>query len=83
VHIWGTKGAPPPPTTKLAVFYRGGFESQLLFNAAGYAVEHKFALWKQQLEFGLKKNGVLDQLDMCEFQLYVARGPDPFRACDA
>jgi len=73
VRVWGARGGPPPPTTKLAVFYRGGFESQMLFNFAGYAVEHKFELWKQQTQLALKKNGAYDQLDILEFQLYVGQ----------
>jgi hypothetical protein len=66
--VTGVTGAPPPPTTKLAVFYRGGFEAQLLFNAAGYATDHKFALFKKQFEWNLKRVGVYDQFDTLEFQ---------------
>ncbi|KAK8012089.1 hypothetical protein PG989_000349 [Apiospora arundinis] len=28
VHVSGAKGHPPPPTTKLAVFYRGGYQGE-------------------------------------------------------
>ncbi|KAG9519137.1 DUF1446-domain-containing protein, partial [Aureobasidium melanogenum] len=68
VRVTGVTGAPPPPTTKLAVFYRGGFEAQLLFNAAGYATDHKFALFKKQFEWNLKRVGVYDLFDTLEFQ---------------
>lgn len=71
VRLWGIKGGPPPPTTKLAIFYQGGYESQMLFNAAGYAVDHKFRLWKQQLLYIFQKNNLLDKFDVLEFQRYA------------
>jgi len=64
-------GGPPPPTTKLAILYKGGYESQMLFNAAGYGIDHKFALWKTQLTAGLDKLGITQKLDKLEFQRYV------------
>lgn len=44
VHLSGIRGAPPPSTTKLAIFYRGGFQSEILVNATGYATAQKFEL---------------------------------------
>lgn len=69
VRLSGVKGHPPPPTTKLAVFYRGGFESQILANATGYATEKKYELWEKQMRYGLKQYGVLDQFDVLDFQM--------------
>ncbi|KIX06700.1 uncharacterized protein Z518_04676 [Rhinocladiella mackenziei CBS 650.93] len=77
VRLWGIKGGPPPPTTKLAIFYQGGFESQLLFNAAGYATGHKFQLWKKQMLHALEKNKVRDQFDALEFQHIGVPESDP------
>ena len=71
VRLSGVKGHPPPPTTKLAICYRGGYQSQLLINATGYATEKKFQLHEMQIRHFLSKAGLLDQLDVLEFQVYV------------
>ncbi|EPS37536.1 hypothetical protein H072_8753 [Dactylellina haptotyla CBS 200.50] len=68
VKVWGIVGAPPPPTTKLAIFYRGGYQSELLLNATGYATKEKWDLYEETIKFGLKKRGVLDKFDILEFQ---------------
>ncbi|GAM88119.1 hypothetical protein ANO11243_061500 [Dothideomycetidae sp. 11243] len=68
VRVSGVRGAPPPPTTKLAITYQGGYESQVLANAAGYGVANKFALFKKQLEFFMKRNEVYDKMDVFEVQ---------------
>jgi hypothetical protein len=44
VRVSGVKGHPPPSTTKLAVFYKGGWQCELLVNATGYATKKKFEL---------------------------------------
>ncbi|KAM0254564.1 hypothetical protein ACHAQJ_006672 [Trichoderma viride] len=49
VHISGVKGYPPPPTTKLAIFYKGGYQCEHLINANGYAIDHKRDV--QELQF--------------------------------
>jgi hypothetical protein len=54
VKLSGVKGHPPPPTTKLAISYRGGFGSQLLLNATGYATAEKWQLYEKQIRNGLK-----------------------------
>lgn len=68
VRCSGIKGGPPPPTTKLAVFYKGGYESQLLFNATGYATAEKYKLVEAQLRNQLKMNGMADQFQLLDFQ---------------
>lgn len=68
VRVWGIKGAPPPPTTKLAVFYRAGYQSEIVVNATGYGTAEKFDLYERMLKFGLKRLGVLDKFDILEFQ---------------
>lgn len=68
VRVWGIKGAPPPPTTKLAVFYLAGYQSEIVVNAAGYATAEKFDLYERMLKFGLKRLGILDKFDVLEFQ---------------
>lgn len=64
----GVKGAPPPPTTKLAAIYKAGFQSQLLINLGGYAVVEKQDFYEKQIRYGLQKKGLLDKFDELEFQ---------------
>lgn len=68
VRVSGVKGAPPPSTTKLAVFYKGGYQCELLVNATGYATAKKFALQEAQLRHKLKEWGVLHKFDILDFQ---------------
>lgn len=75
VRVSGVKGAPPPSTTKLAVFYKGGYQCELLVNATGYATAKKFELQEAQLRSKLKELGVLDKFDILDFQ-HVGR-PEP------
>jgi hypothetical protein len=71
VHVSGIRGAPPPPTTKVTIFYRGGFQSQTLVNAAGYGTSQKWALMEAQIRRKLQKSGVDKELSILEFQRYV------------
>ena len=75
VRVSGVKGAPPPPTTKLAVFYKAGYQCELLLNATGYATAKKFKLQEAQLRHKLKEWGVLHKFDILDFQ-WVGR-PEP------
>lgn len=70
VSVTGTKGLPPPPTTKLAVFYRAGWQCEYTLTACGYATAEKFALHEKQIRFRLKEVGQLDQFQVLEFQVY-------------
>ncbi|KAK6501597.1 hypothetical protein TWF481_009432 [Arthrobotrys musiformis] len=64
VHVSGVKGFPPPATTKLAVFYRAGYQCEFLLNATGYATDHKWDYQEAQLRSKLDEWGVkLDELD--------------------
>lgn len=68
VRVSNTRGAPPPSTTKLAVFYRGGFQCEVLFNATGYATEKKFKLLEAQVRSKLKDWGLTEKFDILDFQ---------------
>jgi len=68
---------PPPPTTKLAIFYNGGYESQLLINATGYATKAKYALVQKQLKFALQQKGLLDKFQLLDFQELGTPAPNP------
>lgn len=73
----GVRGQPPPPTTKLAIFFRGGFQSQILLNATGYATGEKWLLYEAQIRYGLRIYGVEDRFDVLEFQVVGVNAIDP------
>ena len=77
VRVSGVKGAPPPSTTKLAIFYKGGYQCELLINATGYATAKKFELQEAQLRLKLKDWGVLDKFDILDFQWIGRPEPNP------
>lgn len=67
MHVYGIRGSPPPPTTKLAVFYHGGYEAQILLNATGYATAKKWDLLEKQIRHFLPEK-VKNELETLEFQ---------------
>jgi hypothetical protein len=77
VRLSNVKGSPPPPTTKLAIFYAGGYEVQVLLNATGYATAEKWALMERQYRFGLKQRGTLDKFQLLDFQVLGTAARDP------
>ncbi|KIW09938.1 hypothetical protein PV08_11714 [Exophiala spinifera] len=77
VRLSNVRGSPPPPTTKLAIFYHGGFESQLLFNATGYATAKKWELMEMQFRYFLQKKGIWDKLQLFDFQVLGTPASNP------
>ncbi|KAL1880860.1 hypothetical protein Plec18167_003395 [Paecilomyces lecythidis] len=77
VHVTGTKGYPPPPTTKLAVFYRGGYQCEILLNAIGYATEKKWDLQEAQVRSKLGEWGLTSSFDTLDFQRVGVPKEDP------
>jgi hypothetical protein len=77
VRVSGIKGGPPPPTTKLAIFYQAGYQSEITANATGYATAEKYDFLERMIKFGLKRKGVLDKLDVLEFQHIGVPEPNP------
>ncbi len=77
VKLSGIKGRPPPPTTKLAIFFKGGFESQNLANFAGYSNNRKHHLYEIQIRRHLKEMGLADAFDILEFQNIGNARTDP------
>ncbi|KAH7077479.1 hypothetical protein BKA63DRAFT_466622 [Paraphoma chrysanthemicola] len=69
VRLSNVKGHPPPPTTKLAIFYRGGYEAQILLNAAGYATKEKYKLWELQIRHALEQKGLSNKFQLLDFQV--------------
>ncbi|CAI7662599.1 unnamed protein product [Penicillium glandicola] len=76
VRVHGIRGYAPPPTTKLAVFYPGGFEAQILLNATGYGSDEKWDLIEKQLRHFIPKEAI-DQIDTLEFQRIGVPAPNP------
>nr|UYO77204.1 duf1446 domain-containing protein [Trichoderma crystalligenum] len=77
VHVFGVKGCPPPPTTKLAIFYKGGYQCEFLVNACGDATNHKWDMQELQLKDTLQEWGILDKLDVLDFQRIGTAMKDP------
>ncbi|KAF2681150.1 DUF1446-domain-containing protein [Lentithecium fluviatile CBS 122367] len=77
VRVWGIKGAPPPPTTKLAIFYLAGYQSEIVINATGYATAEKFELYERMMKSGLQRLSILDKFDVLEFQRIGIPEPNP------
>lgn len=77
VRLSNVRGNPPPPTTKLAVFYHGGYEAQLLTNATGYGTGEKWKLFELQLRYSLKQKGLLDKYQLLDFQILGTAAPNP------
>lgn len=79
VYFKGIKGYPPPPTTKLAIFWIGGYQSELTFNATGTpkSVRAKFHLFERQIKKGIEDLGLNGKFDVLEFQEYAAPETNP------
>ncbi|EMD91411.1 hypothetical protein COCC4DRAFT_188618 [Bipolaris maydis ATCC 48331] len=68
VHVSGVKGYPPPPTTKLAVFYRGGYQCEMVMNATGYATDWKYDYQEAQIRSKLEEWDLTKHFDILDFQ---------------
>lgn len=77
VLVSGIRGSPPPPTTKLAVFYRGGYQAEILINGTGYAISKKWDLQEAQLRSKLEEWGELKNLDVLDFQRVGVTASNP------
>jgi len=77
VRLSNIKGYAPPPTTKLAIFYHGGYEAQLLTNATGYATAEKWKLFEAQMRHVLEQKGLADKFQILDFQVLGTPAPDP------
>jgi hypothetical protein len=80
VRVTGIRGRPPPPTTKVALFYKGGYMSEVLVNANGYAAAEKCDLFEAQLRNRLSEE-VLMGLDVLEFQRVGVPASNPRNQC--
>ncbi|OQD82605.1 hypothetical protein PENANT_c020G08387 [Penicillium antarcticum] len=76
VNVRGIRGHAPPSTTKLAVFYQGGYEAQVLLNATGYSTDAKWSLVERQIRHFIDQNA-LNSIDTLEFQRIGVPASDP------
>ncbi|CAI7586626.1 unnamed protein product [Penicillium pancosmium] len=76
VLISGIRGSPPPPTTKCAIFYQGGYEAQLLLNATGYGTPKKWDLLEKQLRHFIPAD-IMNDLETLEFQRVGVTAQNP------
>jgi hypothetical protein len=69
VQVSNVAGFAPPSTTKLAVFYRGGFTFEYFVGATGLDIDHKIKILEAQLTRRLKRFNAQDKVYM-EIQTY-------------
>ena len=67
VRVEGIAGRPPSSTTKVAIFYKNGYEAQILLNVSGYGWSEKCDLFEKQMKYFLSEDD-RKQLDVLEFQ---------------
>lgn len=79
VKVSGVVGQPPPSTTKLAIFYNGGYEMEFVSNATGYATAEKWKLFEAQIRYFLKLRGYTDKnFQLLDFQVLGVPAHDPW-----
>ncbi|KAK1498992.1 hypothetical protein CCUS01_02612 [Colletotrichum cuscutae] len=54
VRVWGAKGLPPPPTTKVMFAAEGGYQAEATFYINGLDVDEKVTMMKNQLGYLFK-----------------------------
>ncbi|MCU1413043.1 MAG: exopolyphosphatase [Microbacteriaceae bacterium] len=73
VGISGTRGTPPPATTKVAINFAGGYRNTMTLVLTGLDIEQK-AEWAVDELFGIL--GGADQFDDCNVRLLRFDSPD-------
>lgn len=68
---------PPPPTTKLAIFYKGGFQGEFTIFATGLDTAKKWDLQEAQMRSKLDEWGFTEKIDVLEFQRMGASPENP------
>jgi hypothetical protein len=75
VLISGVRGEPPPPTTKVAINYLGGFRNTMTFVLTGLDIEAKAAVAESALWASVP--GGRDAFDEVDVELIRTDRPDP------
>lgn len=78
VEVRGVRGAPPPPTTKCAIFWVDGYQCEYMIAMTGSPgnCRAKADLFRHQTDYRLKKAGLLDRLITYEVQEYGTPATD-------
>jgi len=74
VALHGVKGLPPPPTTKVGITARGGFQAEAYYFLTGLHVEDKARMLEAQLRKGLSPYS--DKFTMLSFSVLGSAQPD-------
>src|SRR5207245_6232251 len=80
VRVFGVRGEPPPPTTKVCVNYLGGYRNTVTFVLAGLDVEEKARLAEETL---WRLVGGRDRFAETSVELVRSDRPDPHTNDDA
>ncbi|TDZ14632.1 hypothetical protein Cob_v012535 [Colletotrichum orbiculare MAFF 240422] len=73
VRLGGIKGLPPPPTAKLAVCLRGGYQAEISAYAVGLDADFKFETLKNQVLGKIDRN----KFTTLSIEKYGSGAPDP------
>lgn len=74
VALHGVKGAPPPPTTKVGITARGGFQAEAYYFLTGLHVKDKARMLEAQLRKGLAPYS--DKFTNLSFGVLGSAAPD-------
>ncbi|ODQ78900.1 hypothetical protein BABINDRAFT_39059 [Babjeviella inositovora NRRL Y-12698] len=77
VEVSGIRGFPPPPTTKLALFYVGGYQAEFMVCGTGTNMDAKFELQERQVRRAMEDFGIQDKFDVVEFQRLAHADENP------
>ena len=80
IHVSGVRGLPPPPTTKVGVTAKGGYQAEFHFYITGLDLEEKAAMMEAQVRELMGEN--VTKFSCLKFQ--IAGGiPDNPRSQEA
>ncbi|KIX92885.1 uncharacterized protein Z520_11361 [Fonsecaea multimorphosa CBS 102226] len=74
VALHGVKALPPPPTTKVGITARGGFQAEVSYYMTGLGVAEKARMTEAQLRHSLKKHS--DKFTTLSFSVLGTPGVD-------
>jgi Acyclic terpene utilisation family protein AtuA len=77
VRIRNVKGLPAPPTLKVAVQTRGGYQAEFSVHPVGLDIQEKFESFKTMTNLILKQEIANGDISVLEYQLYGSVMDDP------
>lgn len=75
VHVSGTKGLPPPATTKVGITAKGGYQAEFHFYLTGLDIEEKAAMVERQTKALMGEH--LTRFSCLRFMTAGTVAPDP------